>query len=81
MKFVSTISAHRLNGREQRMVHRGDAGVVDEHVQPAFQFADFRKHFLHCRLVAHIQTVVTVVGQLTLEGHRLHPMTVQPAAA
>jgi hypothetical protein len=45
------------------MVHRGDAGVIDEHIQAAFLLSDLREHSLDRRLVANVEAAVPIVRE------------------
>ena len=45
---------HRLVDGVERAVATGDAGVVDEHVEPAEVPIDLAEHLQHRRLVAHV---------------------------
>src|SRR6266496_1112814 len=45
------------------MVHGGNAGVVDEHIQPAFLLSDLREHSLDRRFVANVEAVVPIVRE------------------
>jgi hypothetical protein len=43
------------------MVHRGDASIIDEDIEPAFLLSDLREHLLDRGLVANVEAVVPIV--------------------
>jgi hypothetical protein len=49
------------------MVHRGDAGVIDEHIQPALLLSDLREHSFDRRLIGNVEAAVPVVRELTFK--------------
>jgi hypothetical protein len=63
------------------MVHRGYAGVIDEHIQPAFLLSDLREHSLDRRLIANVEAVVPIVREFPFKRGPAAPDDVAASAS
>src|SRR5688572_30153124 len=53
-----------LNRAEQQVVHRSDAGIIDQDIEASVGIRNFREHLFDCVFIRHIETEVTVIRRL-----------------
>jgi len=62
------------------MIHRGHAGIVNEHIQPPVVFSDLGEHFFHRRFVDNIEAIMAVIRELIFKEGPAAPQDLTTSA-
>ena len=67
-KIHAEHAVHRRSGHQERMIHRRDTGIVDEHIEPAVSSSYVLQQGFDLLLEADIRLAMLVAGQVKVGG-------------